>query len=153
METIGDRIKSRRLELGYTQEELSTKLGYKNRSSVNQMENSTELPLKKITRLAEVLKVSPSYLMGWDINLTQNANHGIISNNLGEQSVNRADSNSYTTNNYYSEYDCGSTNKNVDTTVDSKEYLFRIINSLKNMTDEQLLDMIKYADFVLSKDR
>ena len=153
METIGDRIKRRRLELGYTQEELSTKLGYKNRSSVNQMENSTELPLKKITRLAEVLKVSPSYLMGWDINLTQNANHWIISNNLGEQSVNSADSNSYTTNNYYSGYDCGSTNKNVDTTVDSKEYLFRIINSLKNMTDEQLLDMIKYADFVLSKDR
>lgn len=151
METIGDRIRSRRLELGYTQEELSTKLGYKNRSSVNQMENSTELPLKKITRLAEVLKVSPSYLMGWDINLTQNTNQGIIPNNLGGQSVSCADSNNYTTNNYYSGYEHRGINKNIDNTVDSKEYLFRIINSLRDMTDEQLLDMIKYAEFILNK--
>ena len=59
-------IREKREELGMTQEELSKKLGYKSRSSVNKMENARELPLKKVTMMADVLGCSPSYLMGWD---------------------------------------------------------------------------------------
>ena len=66
MKTVGDRIREKREELGMTQEELSKKLGYKSRSSVNKMENARELPLKKVTMMADVLGCSPSYLMGWD---------------------------------------------------------------------------------------
>ena len=66
MKTVGDRIREKREELGMTQEELSKKLGYKSRSSVNKMENARELPLKKVKMMADVLGCSPSYLMGWD---------------------------------------------------------------------------------------
>ena len=52
---IGDGIRSRREELGLTQEELAKKLGYKSRSSVNKVETSRELSNKKVRRYAEAL--------------------------------------------------------------------------------------------------
>jgi len=64
--TLGERIKNRRLELGYTQEEVANKLGYKSRSSYNKMENANVLSLKKVEKLASVLETSPAYLMGWE---------------------------------------------------------------------------------------
>ncbi len=64
--TVGDRIRLKREELGLTQEELANKLGYKSRSSVNKMENSRELPLKKLVMMANVLDCTPAYLMGWE---------------------------------------------------------------------------------------
>ena len=63
--TIGDRIKQRRLELGYTQDELAKKCGYKSRSSINKIELSRALPLPKVTLMAKALECSESYLMGW----------------------------------------------------------------------------------------
>ena len=39
MTGIGERINARRKELGMTQEELSKKLGYKNKSTISQIEN------------------------------------------------------------------------------------------------------------------
>jgi transcriptional regulator with XRE-family HTH domain len=64
---IGDRIRQKRIELGLTQEELAKKLGYASRSSVNKMEVARDLPLKKVTAMANALDVTPSYLMGWEI--------------------------------------------------------------------------------------
>ncbi|MGO5053546.1 helix-turn-helix domain-containing protein [Lachnospiraceae bacterium LCP25S3_G4] len=64
--TVGDRIREKREAIGITQEELAKRLGYKSRSSVNKMETSRELPLKKVEMMAEALCCSPSYLMGWD---------------------------------------------------------------------------------------
>lgn len=63
--TIGERIKSRREELKMTQEELAKKCGYKSRSSINKIELSRDLPLKKIKLMADALDTTPSYLMGW----------------------------------------------------------------------------------------
>ena len=63
--TIGERIKQRRLELGYTQDELAKKCGYKSRSSINKIELSRALPLPKVTLMAKALECSESYLMGW----------------------------------------------------------------------------------------
>ena len=64
--TIGDRIRTRREELGMSQEELSQKLGYKSRSSVNKIENDgRNLPQKKIAAIAKVLETTPSYIIGW----------------------------------------------------------------------------------------
>lgn len=62
---IGERIKQRRLELGLTQEELANKVGYKSRTSINKIELSRSLPLKKIEIMANALETSPAYLMGW----------------------------------------------------------------------------------------
>ena len=52
---IGQRIKERREFLGLTQEELAFKLGYANRSSVNKVENSREVSMKKIKLYADAL--------------------------------------------------------------------------------------------------
>lgn len=36
--TFGERVKARRIELGWTQEELAEKMGYKSKSSINKIE-------------------------------------------------------------------------------------------------------------------
>lgn len=154
MSTIGERIKNRRLELGYTQEELSKKLGYKNRSSVNQMENSTELPLKKVTKLANALNVSPSYIMGWDVSINQSNNSGSISNNIGSEDSSSYRDSTSTTNNYYGgckPCDEVKENNHRYLPTQNRDLFFTVIDYARNMTDEQLLDMVKYAEFILNK--
>lgn len=154
MSTIGERIKNRRLELGYTQEELSKKLGYKNRSSVNQMENSTELPLKKVTKLANALNVSPSYIMGWDVSINQSNNSGSISNNIGSDDNSSYKDLNTTTNNYYGgckPCDEVKENNHHYRPAQNRDLFFTVIDYARNMTDEQLLDMVKYAEFILNK--
>ena len=63
--TIGERIKARRIELGLSQEELATKVGYKSRSSINKIELSRKLPIDKVEKMALALDCQPEYLMGW----------------------------------------------------------------------------------------
>lgn len=63
---IGEKIRQRREQLGYTQEELALKLGYASRSSVNKVENSEEVSMKKVKMYAEALNTSVAYLMGWE---------------------------------------------------------------------------------------
>lgn len=63
---LGEKIKARRQEIGMSQRELSEKLGYKNHSTVARIEmGKVDLPQSKISQFANVLKVSPAYLMGW----------------------------------------------------------------------------------------
>ena len=63
---IGGRIKKRREELGYTQEQLAEKMGYKSKSTINKIEAGiNDITQSKITAFAEALKTTPSYLMGW----------------------------------------------------------------------------------------
>lgn len=61
------RIRSRREELGMSQEELAQKLGYKSRSSINKIEmGENDIPQSKIKAFAKALETSPVYLMGLD---------------------------------------------------------------------------------------
>ena len=65
--TIGERIKKRRLELNMTQEQLANKLGYKSKSSINKIEmDSRNLTQPKIKLIADALKTTPEYIMGWN---------------------------------------------------------------------------------------
>ncbi len=64
--TVGERVKAARIRKGLTQEELAKKLGYKSRSSVNKIELERDIPRSMIVKLAEILEVTPSYIMGWD---------------------------------------------------------------------------------------
>lgn len=67
MDSIYKRIREKREELGYSQEELATKLGYKNRSSVHKVEMGVnDIPQSKIEAFAKALQTTPAYLMGWD---------------------------------------------------------------------------------------
>ena len=64
---IGDRIKQRRKFLGLSVDELAEKLG-KNRATVYRYESSDieKLPTTVLEPLADALKTTPSYLMGWE---------------------------------------------------------------------------------------
>lgn len=64
---IGSRIKARRVELGYTQEELATKMGYKSKTAINKIElGINDVSQTKVIRFAEALHTTPAYLMGWE---------------------------------------------------------------------------------------
>ena len=64
---IGKRIRERREQIGITQEELATKLGYKNKSTIAKIENGTnDIVQSKVTEFAKVLDTTPAYLMGWE---------------------------------------------------------------------------------------
>ena len=65
--TIGERIKQRRIELGLSQAELASLLGYKSKVSISHAENDRDdMTTTRIAKYAKALKVKPSYLMGWD---------------------------------------------------------------------------------------
>lgn len=65
--TIGQRIKSRRIELGLSVDELAEKLG-KNRATVYRYEKDDikDLPITVLEPLAKVLETTPADLMGWE---------------------------------------------------------------------------------------
>ena len=66
MPEIGKRIRSRREQLGMTQEELASRLGYKSKTTIAKIENGTnDLVQSKVTEFAKVLDTTPAYLMGW----------------------------------------------------------------------------------------
>lgn len=64
---IKDNIKSKRLELGYTLEELANMIGT-SRQNVFKYENGiiSNIPSDKIEALAKALRTSPAILMGWE---------------------------------------------------------------------------------------
>ena len=63
---IGERIKKRRLELGYTADALA-KLLNKNRATIYRYENGDieNMPIDVLEPLAKALNTTPAYLMGW----------------------------------------------------------------------------------------
>jgi len=64
---IGEKIKQRRIELGWSQRELASRIQYKDHSTIGKIENGkVDIPQSKIIRFAEVLNVDIAYLMGWD---------------------------------------------------------------------------------------
>ena len=66
MPEIGKRIRSRREQLGMTQEELASRLGYKSKTTIAKIENGTnDIVQSKVTDFPKVLDTTPAYLMGW----------------------------------------------------------------------------------------
>ena len=65
--TIGQRIKSRRNELGLSVDEVAYKLG-KNRATIYRYENDDikDLPITVLEPLAKALETTPADLMGWE---------------------------------------------------------------------------------------
>ena len=64
---MAERIKERRIFMGYTQEELGEKLGLQ-KSVIAKYENGRVENIKRsvISNMAKILDCSPAYLMGWD---------------------------------------------------------------------------------------
>ncbi len=62
---IGDRIKARRVSLGWSQRELAEKMGYKNHSVVARVEaGKVDLPQSRLDQFAKVLGLTHGYLIG-----------------------------------------------------------------------------------------
>ena len=111
--TMGDRIKNRRIELGMTQQELAVKMGFKTRSHISLLEQGDRnIPISKIKKLANVLEISPEYLMGWE-------------DNMGTTTTTTGNHNTTNTNNFYS--DCGSSAKEAIEFIDKDSALYRIM--------------------------
>lgn len=63
--TLGQRIKHRREELGMSQEELATKLGFKSRSSINKIKLDKQYPRQHMIKaLADALNTTVTYILG-----------------------------------------------------------------------------------------
>ena len=65
--TIGERIKARRTELKLSAEKIGEKIG-KDRATVYRYEGNDieNMPVGVLKPLAEALKTTPAYLMGWE---------------------------------------------------------------------------------------
>lgn len=67
METLGERIKKRRIMLEMTQLTLAQKVGYKDKSTIAKIEcGENDIPQSKIVSFAKALGTTPAYLMGWE---------------------------------------------------------------------------------------
>lgn len=64
--SIGQRIRSRREELGLTQTELAKRMGITSKVSISNVENDKEdLTTTRVKKYADALDCSPAFLMGW----------------------------------------------------------------------------------------
>ena len=72
MSIVGDNILALRKQLGWTQEELAQKMGYKSKSTINKIElGINDIPQSKVVQFAKVLGTTPDKLMGWSPALTE----------------------------------------------------------------------------------
>lgn len=65
LRSLGDRMRYRRRQLGWTQEELAVQAGT-NQAVIQKIENGKSLRPRKIDEIADVLDVPPSWLMFGD---------------------------------------------------------------------------------------
>ena len=74
---IGKRIKQRREELGWSQDYLAKRMGYKTRSTITKIEAEiNDVTQSNIMKFAEVLDTTPAWLMDWDTDDTRNSKLG-----------------------------------------------------------------------------
>lgn len=67
LKELGQRVKTRRIALDLSQEELARKCNYAARSSINRLEQGLlDIPQSKVIAVAKALDVTPAFLMGWE---------------------------------------------------------------------------------------
>lgn len=76
---INERIKARRQELGLSVDDIAEKL-HINRATYYRYESEDikKFPLDIVLPLAEILKMSPPELMGWDLKSNPTENNGMV---------------------------------------------------------------------------
>ena len=64
---IGDRIKEKRMERGWSQRDLAARMGYSHHSTLARIETGkVDVSQTRIAQFAEVLGCSIAYLMEWE---------------------------------------------------------------------------------------
>lgn len=65
--SVGEKIKLRRSELGWSLRELAKRMGYANQSTVARIEKGIiDIPQSKVVKFAEVMNTTVAYLMDWE---------------------------------------------------------------------------------------
>ena len=78
--SIGQKIKEKRMDRGWSQRELASRMGYGNNSTIARIEaGKVDIPQSRIVQFAEVLGVSVAYLMGWDEEIEKSTTKGELS--------------------------------------------------------------------------
>lgn len=124
-----NRIRERRKQLGMTQEELASKMGFKTKGSISKIEaGERNLPISKIKLFAEILDTSPAYLMGWE-DMTQTTNTG---NHNTTTNI---------TNNYDACSDCS--------VMNGKSNYEYAINAMMRLDNEEVQSIISFAESLI----
>ena len=128
---IGERIKQRRLELGYTADALA-KLLNKNRATIYRYENGDieNMPIDVLEPLAKALNTTPAYLMGWQEPHQQN--ESIISNQAEG---------------YYVDPEAAEFAEYLRTRPGAR----MLFSAAKDITKEEMEETVKYIEFLKSK--
>ena len=65
--TSGEKIRIRRLELGWSLRELANRMGYANQSTISRIESGViDIPQSKVVKFAEVMGTTVAFLMDWE---------------------------------------------------------------------------------------
>nr|DAD83319.1 MAG TPA: helix-turn-helix domain protein [Siphoviridae sp. ctckx14]DAD85178.1 MAG TPA: helix-turn-helix domain protein [Siphoviridae sp. ctT3f41] len=125
---IGERIKQRRLELGYTADMLAKMLN-KNRATIYRYENGDieNMPIDVLEPLAKALNTTPAYLMGWKDS---------------EQSVEQK-----STDGYYTDPEAAEFAEYLRTRPGAR----MLFSAAKDITKEEMEETVKYIEFLKSK--
>ena len=147
---IGERIKQRRLELGYTADALAKMLN-KNRATIYRYENGDieNMPIDVLEPLAKALNTTPAYLMGWtdsQQSIEPKPTEGNIKPDelaeIGEEITIPSETKGYYTNSEAAEF---------------AEYLRTrpgarmLFSAAKDMSKEDMEETVKYIEFLKSK--
>lgn len=125
---IGERIKQRRLELGYTADALAKMLN-KNRATIYRYENGDieNMPIDVLEPLAKALNTTPAYLMGWTD---------------PQQSIEPKN-----TEGYYNDPEAAEFAEYLRTRPGAR----MLFSAAKDMSKEEMEETVKYIEFLKSK--
>lgn len=125
---IGERIKQRRLELGYTADALAKMLN-KNRATIYRYENGDieNMPIDVLEPLAKALNTTPAYLMGWTDS---------------QQSIEPKP-----TEGYYDDPEAAEFAEYLRTRPGAR----MLFSAAKDITKEEMEEAVKYIEFLKSK--
>ena len=141
-ETIGERIKYRRIELGYSQKYLATILGYKSKTTINKIEmgiNNISGP--KLVNMARALNTTLDFLTG---------KTDYSSNNDDESS--RQDAFFFTQNKFDSNiYSVCKKVACLNPSTISFEIISMLVSPENEFTEEQLTSIRDFIRFIASK--
>ena len=121
---IGERIKQRRLELGYTADALAKMLN-KNRATIYRYENGKieNMPIDILEPLAKALSTTPAYLMGWQ--------------------------ESHQTENYYLDIETAEYVEMLRT----RPEIYLLLSASRGISKEEIQEAVNYIEFIKSKNK
>lgn len=130
---IGERIKQRRLELGYTADALA-KLLNKNRATIYRYENGDieNMPIDVLEPLAKALNTTPAYLMGWQ------EPHQVSTSTLSKQ-----------TEDYYLDAETAEYAEMLRTRPEMR----MLFSASRGISKEEMQEAVNYIEFIKSRNK